>query len=180
MLTADRAQAQIFLGVSSSSAKPTTSPARQWTIPSGGWAAVLESVADEVFGTMLGVAAVRGSDAPPPGGNITAMVGLAGGLSGVLSVRCRLEVAGQLASSMLGMDTTEAEAPTRDALGELANVIAGCIKCRIPGLEDACFLSTPTVVIGHNFRVYSRGDCVTTEVPFHLGEWLVWLVLDIN
>lgn len=180
MQDANFQRAQVAFSVSSVTNPPSKSQAKEWDLPEGGWATLIETSTRGVFEMMLGCTVTRSQDATTPQGDITAMVGLAGGLCGVLSVRCSLETANLLASKMLGINTAEAESATRDALGEIANVVAGSIKTAVPGLEDVCFLSTPTVVIGHNFKVYSLGNGTTTAVPLEVEGSRVWLVLDVH
>jgi len=176
----DFQRAQVAFSVSSFSSPASAATCKQWDLPEGGWAALIETCTRGVFEMMLGCTVTRVQESAPPGGDITAMVGLAGGLCGVLSIRSNLETASLLASKMLGINTAEAESATRDALGEIANVVAGSLKTAVPGLEDSCFLSTPTVVIGHDFKVYSLGNGTSTSVPLEVEGSRVWLVLDVH
>ena len=180
MNNTDFQRAQVAFSVSSVSTPPSGAATKQWDLPDGGWAALIEASTRGVFEMMLGSTVTRGQESALPEGDITAMVGLAGGLCGVLSIRCSLETANLLASKMLGINTAEAESATRDALGEIANVVAGSIKTAVPGLDDVCFLSTPTVVIGHDFKVYSLGNSTSTTVPLGVDGSRVWLVLDVH
>ena len=180
MQNTDFQRAQVAFSVSSVSTSPSEATCKQWELPEGGWAALIETSTRGVFEMMLGCTVTRAQESSSPEGDITAMVGLAGGLCGVLSIRCRLETANLLASKMLGINTAEAESATRDALGEIANVVAGSVKTAVPGLEDTCFLSTPTVVIGHDFKVYSLGNSTTTAVALDVEGSPVWLVLDVH
>lgn len=171
----------VALSVSSVSTTPSADvPSERPHLPEGGWADLIETTACGVFEMMLGSTVTRAQDALGPDGDITAMVGLAGGLCGVLSIRCSLETARLLASKMLGINSAEAESAARDALGEIANVVAGSLKTAVPGLEDSCFLSTPTVVMGHNFRVYSLGNSTATVVPLEFEGSPLWFLLDVH
>ena len=180
MTTSDSKRPHVAFSVASMSSPPSKVLPKNWDLSESDWADLIENTTRGVFEMMLGTTVTRTQAAPPPDGDITAMVGLAGGLSGVLSVRCSLETANLLASKMLGVNTAEAESATRDALGEIANVVAGSLKTAVPGLEDACFLSTPTVVIGHNFKVYSLGNSSSTSVPLEVEGALVWFILDLH
>ena len=148
--------------------------------PEGGWAPLVEAAAREVLETMMGGSLVPVAEPVPPDGEITAMVGLAGGLCAVLSVRCRFTTANLFASRMLGVGMHQAEPATLDALGEIANVVAGCLKTKVPDLADTCFLSTPAVVMGHDFKIYSLGHSSTTEVAFDFEGARVWFGLDVH
>ena len=180
MARTDFQRAQVAFSVSSVSIPPSEDGPKQWDLPEGGWHDLIETATRGVFEMMLGCTLTRVSLATSPEGDITAMVGLAGGLCGVVSIRCSLATANLLASKMLGIDTAEAESATRDALGEIANVVAGSVKAAVPGLEDTCFLSTPTVVIGRDFKVYSLGNSTSTAVPFEVEGSAVWVILDVH
>jgi len=173
-------RAHVAFSISSVSTPPSQAEPKQWDLPEGGWPGLIETATRGVFEMMLGCTVTRSQQMPPPEGDITAMLGLAGGLCGVLSIRCSLETANVLASKMLGINIAEAESATRDALGEIANVVAGSVKAAVPGLEDTCFLSTPTVVIGHDFKVYSLGNSTSTAVPLEAEGNLVWVILDVH
>jgi chemotaxis protein CheX len=173
-------RAHVAFSISSVSTLPSEAGPKQWDLPEGGWPDLIETATRGVFEMMLGCTVTRAQQATSPEGDITAMVGLAGGLCGVVSIRCSLETANLLASKMLGTDTAEAESATRDALGEIANVVAGSVKATVPGLEDTCFLSTPTVVIGHDFKVYSLGNSTSTPVPLEVEGSVVWVILDVH
>jgi chemotaxis protein CheX len=105
--------------------------------------------------------------------DITAMVGLAGQVCGILSLRCGAKAAGRMASRMLGVDPSRAGPEMWDAVGEICNMVAGSFKNKISGLGDGCLLSVPTVITGGNYSVHSRvSDNVQTWLSFE-GEPLI-------
>jgi len=79
---------------------------------------------------------------------ITAMVGIAGTYDGVLSLHTPNNLALDFASSMLGIEMKEFDADAHDALGEIANIIAGSFKQCLtkPGVDIR--LSLPSVFVG--------------------------------
>jgi chemotaxis protein CheX len=81
------------------------------------------------------------------------MVGLAGVICGVLSVRCSQQSASLAATLMLDLPPEKAAENAWDALGEVANMVAGNFKNKL-GISDKCMLSVPTVITGadYNFR----------------------------
>jgi chemotaxis protein CheX len=166
--------AKPHLVISLGSAPSKASSAQGWGLQCTTWKTLIEGAARTVFETMLGSSLTRVDENQPAAGDVTAMVGLAGALVGVFSVRCTLPTANLLASRMLGVSTAEAESAARDALGEIANVVAGTLVTEAPGLKDVCFLSTPTVITGHDFKVYSFGQSTTVEVPFDFENARVW------
>src|SRR3954469_17370471 len=79
---------------------------------------ILELATREVFDLMVGSKLVTGDSEPTELQNITAMIGLAGSLCGVISVRCSSEAAILIAAKMLGVPTADAHASTHDAVAE--------------------------------------------------------------
>jgi chemotaxis protein CheX len=122
------------------------------------WLPVMEQSTKEVFGQMVNSELALASDAPTELLNVTAMVGLAGMLTGAMSVRCEEKAGTLIASRMLGVDLADASANMRDAIGEVCNMVAGNFKYKIPGLGDGCLLSPPTVVTGRDYSVHAKPE----------------------
>jgi chemotaxis protein CheX len=132
-----------------------------------GWLSVLELSAQEVFELMLGshlVVATEAGSEDGEGLDITAMVGLAGRLCGVLTVRCSSKSGARMASKMLGVDADKAVSEIWDALGEVCNMVAGNFKNKITGLGDGCMLSVPTVITGGDYCCHSSGTSETLQI----------------
>jgi chemotaxis protein CheX len=138
------------------------------------WLPTLQLATQEVFDLMLATSLKVVQELPPkPVLDITSMVGLAGQLCGVLSVRCSAKSGTQMASRMLGIDAEKAGPEMRDAVGEICNMIAGNFKNKIKGLGDSCTLSVPTVIIGSHYSVHTLvNDNLQTAFLFE-GEPVV-------
>jgi len=126
---------------SSTGTKPASGGAKDW-------APVLEQATQEVFELMLNSKLIRTGSAQVNSPHLTAMVGLAGQLCGLLSIRCDKKAAALMASKMLGLTEEAAGNEVFDAFGEVGNMVAGNFKNKIAGLGDSCMLSVPTVVTG--------------------------------
>ena len=126
------------------------------------WLPILELATVEVFEIMLGCRVKPASSEHVVNWEFTAMVGLAGALCGVLTVRCDAETARQVAKSMLG-DTADAGQQVADALGEICNMIAGNFKNKLAGTDERCLLSVPTVISGGEYRFHSLADGESLE-----------------
>lgn len=144
------------------------------------WLPTLELALREVFELMLGYALEPCPEEPAEDAlDITAMVGLAGQLCGVMSLRCSSQSGARMASRMLGIDPEKAGAEMWDAVGEICNMVAGNFKNKISGLGDGCMLSVPTVITGGNYNVHSMvSENVQTWLLFE-GEPLI-LSLEIH
>jgi len=92
------------------------------------------------------------------------MVGLAGQLSGVLSVRCSGKAAALMTSKMLGVELDKVGPEMSDALGEVCNMVAGNFKNKIPGVAEGCMLSPPTVITGSDYSLHSLADSPALEI----------------
>jgi chemotaxis protein CheX len=116
------------------------------------WKNILECAALEVFETMAGARLTpHPTPVDEPRGEQTAMVGLAGALCGMTTVRCSSRTAQKFASLMLGGDEDPDPSTVRDAMGELCNMVAGNFKAKISTLADRCMLSVPTVITGGDY-----------------------------
>jgi len=129
------------------------------------WIPLLETATREVFELMLGCElTVPAAAAEEPTPEVTAMVGLAGMLCGVLSVRCDGKAAALMTSKMLGVELDKVGAEVSDALGEVCNMVAGNFKNKLTVLSDKCMLSVPTVISGGDYKFHSLADAGTIEI----------------
>jgi chemotaxis protein CheX len=120
------------------------------------WLPTLELAAQEVFGLMLDCTLQVPQETPEEHGlDITAMVGLAGEVCGILTARCSRKSAARMASRMLHTDADESGGQVWDAVGEICNMIAGNFKNKISGLGEGCLLSVPTIIKGQDYSLYS-------------------------
>ena len=150
-----------------------TAEGRQRLLP------VLQLAAQEVFELMLACPLEMASETPPRQGlEITSMVGLAGQLSGILSLRCSARSAAHMASRMLGIDPATAGPEMWDAVGEICNMVAGNFKNKINGLGDACLLSVPTVITGADYIPQAMSDHL--QVSFRFGGEPVVISLEVH
>lgn len=135
--------------------KPANEFMMQKEIPEN-WLPMLELSVREVFEIMLG-SRIEATD-EISASEFTAMVGLAGQLCGVLTLKCSTQSAALMTSKMLGGDPKDSEEQIWDALGEICNMIAGNFKNKLTGVADRCMLSVPTVVTGADYNFHSLAD----------------------
>jgi chemotaxis protein CheX len=145
------------------------------------WVPFIELSAREVFELMLS-SQLTLPDATPDLSSleVTAMVGLAGQLCGLLSVRCDEKSAALMASKMLGVPLDKVGPKVSDALGEICNMVAGNFKNKIAGLGDGCMLSPPTVITGTNYDLHSLADSPVLEVRLLFESRPIVINLQIN
>jgi len=137
----------------SASSQAGTSPATYQR-----WQPILLLAAQEVYSTMLSTELLSAAEPAEMEANVTAMVGLAGQLCGVVAIRCDGRAATLMASKMLGIDPASAGPDTWDAVGEVCNMVAGNFKNKVSGLAEGCMLSVPTVITGADYKTHTLAN----------------------
>jgi len=142
------------------------------------WKPILECAAVEVFEMMAGMhLKPNPSPTDEPQGAHTAMVGLAGALCGMVTIRCTKATSASLASAMLGGDAASNPSTVSDALGELCNMVAGNFKAKVSSLADHCMLSVPTVITGEDYSMEIAEPSEGFATSFLLDDNAVWVSL---
>jgi chemotaxis protein CheX len=128
-------------------------------------AEIVEGAATMMLGLDLGA---RSSDEKSERCAIGASVQFAGDWSGALVISCDSTLAHEAAAAMFGCDVDNIDPDElSDALGELANMIAGNVK---PLLPAATMLSLPTVVQGSDLRVGVLGAVPSVSLAWHRDD----------
>jgi chemotaxis protein CheX len=146
--------------------------------PEKDWLPILERATHEVFEIMLGCQVERAEPSEHKlQGGLTAIVGIAGELCGVVTVCCATNTAAQIAKGMLGNIASEREVV--DALGEMCNMIAGNFKNKLAGTDERCMLSVPSIINGTEYRFHSLvdGTAVDTIMLFENAPVVIRLQL---
>lgn len=122
------------------------------------WQPLLELASREVFEIMLGCKLETAGAPQSSSGELTAMVGLAGQLCGLVTLQCSAKSAAAMASQMLGAQIQQGDREMFDAVGEITNMVAGNFKNKLTGISEKCMLSVPTVVMGSSYSCRSMAD----------------------
>jgi chemotaxis protein CheX len=176
---------RVQLIISAKSSGPSGSGSKLAGIPGeerqGRFTQALDSAAAEVFEMMVGTRLGPSDEVTLPRvADYAAMIGLAGDLCGVLSFRCSLDSAARIAGKMLGTDEPASEECTRDALGEICNMVAGSFKGQLSEVAEQCMLSVPTVVSGKDYQLYPLVDGLRIQVSKSFEGALIWMTLDLH
>ena len=132
----------------------------------------LLSATEEVFGTMLAISLVREapveSSTPVPA-NVVATVAFAGHRRGLVVFYSSMDAAREIAGAMLGIppDTVNGEVP--DAIGEIANMVAGTFRNRLAAFEPASAIAVPTVTVGSDFLTMYISAVRRVRCPFEMN-----------
>lgn len=133
----------------------------------------------EIFQTMLMMEAVPGEPLVKRGGSfkdsVSGIVGLAGPSKGMLAIHIPGPTALKITSCFLGMEVDQVDEDVKDAIGELANMVAGSIKADLSELGAEYKLSIPSVVCGAEYQIECLSECQGGIVPFSIegGEFLI-------
>jgi chemotaxis protein CheX len=108
---------------------------------------------------------------PGNGPSVTSFVHIDGAWRGVVMIQCPIALAVTLTSSMFdgalpddGVPSPKVhEAEVRDALGEIANMVAGNVKALLP---EPCSISLPAVALGSDDTISVPGTTPLASVPF--------------
>ena len=124
----------------------------------------------EVFASMIfiDIAPEAPSDEPISvlAPNLSSLIGLAGDLKGIRAVHCPSAVALGITSAMLGMDVTELGEDAKDAIGEIANMVAGGLKVALASTGKKIELAIPTTVVGKSIRTSGLSGATRIMIPF--------------
>ncbi len=137
-------------------------------------------VTKEIFETMLMREVTPGQPVTAHVSNfkhsLSALIGFAGFRQGALAIHLPDNVATGLTSDFLGMEVTEINEDVEDAMGELANMIAGSLKSSIAN-GGQVELSLPSVVYGKEYTMTVVAQARWLVVPFTVsrGRFLVSL-----
>jgi chemotaxis protein CheX len=119
-------------------------------------APLIDAAVGEIFGMMLGMeATVIDSCAIRDGKElVSAIVGFAGVMTGNCIIQMHESTALRVTGAMLGTTLAEMNDSVKDAVGEVANMVAGGWKNKLPEVASQCLLSVPTVVTGDSYEMY--------------------------
>ena len=103
--------------------------------------------------------------------DVISLVSFTGEHSGILAIFCCKDIALKITSSMLGIEATEVDQDTKDAMGEVANMIGGTLKNKIFEKFGAMHLSVPIVIAGESLSIRSATDSnkETKEIQISSG-----------
>ncbi|MCK5147499.1 chemotaxis protein CheX [bacterium] len=145
---------------------------------------LVKTTTEEIFKSMVFMDVKGGFHDGPPDiaeRHLTAMVGFAGVYIGLAAINCTHAFAQKVGASMLQMKTDELSAEdVRDALGEIANMIAGRFKSQLAlklDLVGQVFeQSVPSVIEGMDYETHAVTDAPSHCIRFEDSDGIVFYV----
>ena len=98
-----------------------------------------------------------------PSTDVSSVIGFSGGATGSVVLHFRFDVAAKVASAFAGIDIDPKHADFADALGELANMVAGGAKSQFEGLDIS--ISLPSVIVGRDHSVFGTRVTKRLVIP---------------
>ena len=137
----------------------------------------------KLFNTMIEVPFKLGKPSLKKGSvpeyEISGIIGLSGTVSGCVVINLSREIALQLVSALIGDEVTELDDDCTDAIGEIANIIAGNAKTDFP--SEGTTISVPSVVIGKHKVSYPSGlPIIAIPIVTDKGELVIEVALKEN
>lgn len=133
----------------------------------------------EVFSTMIGIDPVPGAPREERirsfRESVSGMIGLSGDFRGMVAIHCPAAVAAFVTGQMLGMEVTGIGPDVRDAIGEIANMVAGGLKVAFAAGGRHLDVSVPTTVAGavYDLNCLAQAQCDIISFSIPGGEFLV-------
>jgi chemotaxis protein CheX len=112
--------------------------------------------------------------------DVSGIIGLSGGAKGAVIISFPTKTALATVSAFIGLNVSSIDADVTDAVGELANIIAGAAKADLQGLNVT--ISLPSVVVGTNHKVTTPKDIPSIVIPFNCvhGDFVVEVCISVN
>jgi len=98
--------------------------------------------------------------------NLSSMIGLAGDFRGVLALHCPEKAATGITGAMLGMEVDAIDEDVLDAMGEIANMVAGGLKTSLHDDGIDTELAIPTTAVGKAVHITGLSGASRFIVPF--------------
>ena len=139
---------------------------------------IMHNAVDRVMAAMLGiqVGAANASveqGAPESTEEVVAFIGIAGTWAGTGSLSCSAVLACHLCGLMLTTESPAVNEEVLDAVGELTNMIVGNVKTDLERHVGPLCLSSPTAIIGRNFKTKGARNTRWTVLRYEIdGETL--------
>ena len=141
------------------------------------WVNAFCSATANMFKTMINLEVTTGKPSiktePYPRADVSGMVGFSGEAQGSIALSFPKGTAIQMVSALLGTPITEINRDVSDAVGELANIVAGNAKVDIPQLKLS--ISLPQVVVGPNHAVSCQSNIPVVIIPYKspMGDFVL-------
>ncbi len=137
-----------------------------------------------VMSTMVGMSATPGKPYVKKTyvaqGDVSAIIGITGDKSGSVSVSFTKQCAIGVIKGMLGDDIQDIISDTKDAVGEIANMVSGQARSGLAEMGLIFQGSTPSIIMGdsHLITHLTNGDVIAIPFTTDCGDFTVEFCFD--
>ncbi|MEO0475972.1 MAG: chemotaxis protein CheX [Planctomycetota bacterium] len=129
----------------------------------------VESIFADMFRMPLSLTDPRAKGKEEPWLDITGTINLTGSLSGTMALTFERATAEGVVSEMVGRPMDFETEETADAIGEIANIVAGMAKAKI-NIDGSLSITCPTITRGACVtRLQSESDAVAIDLNCPVG-----------
>ncbi len=129
------------------------------------------------FETMCGMSVTVGKPhlktSDKPAADVSGVIGFSGDAAGSVVLHFEFDVASKIASAFAGMELNQESEDFADAIGELANMVAGGAKAQFKGLNIS--ISLPNVIVGKDHNVSASKSSPRLVVPCETPAGVFWV-----
>ena len=129
--------------------------------------AAIQNVFKTMLGTEVGVGKPMLKQADLVSAEVSGIIGLSGEVQGSVVLSFQEDAASRIASTFAGVELTLDSPDFADAIGELANMVAGNAKKDFVGYETS--ISLPSVIIGKGHKVSQSKVWPFLVIPCQTG-----------
>lgn len=97
---------------------------------------------------------------------LSALIGIGGTYTGLVSIHVSNEFAAKLTEHLLDQADEPGQDEVEDALGEIANILAGSFKLHLAQSGAEVRISTPTIVAGKKYAIHVTKKPEVTALLF--------------
>ena len=127
----------------------------------------LDQIARTIWGTLFEFPLEAGhAERLDQDATVTSVVHIDGAWQGAVVLRCPMALAAAVTGAMFKADVAPEADDIRDALGELANMVAGNVKALLP---EPCGISLPAVAFGLDYQLQVVGTVPIARAVFSSG-----------
>ena len=128
----------------------------------------LEQIATAIWGTLFDLPLEPTDVTSSEGGSmVTSVIHIDGAWHGAVLLRCPMALAVVLTTAMFLSEGQPDHDDVRDALGELANMVAGNVKALLP---EPCGISLPAVALGPDYELSVVGASPVATASFTYAD----------
>jgi chemotaxis protein CheX len=129
-----------------------------------------------VFRTLQRFPAISADHERPPA-QVVASVAFVGHRRGYVALHSTLATARRITGAMLGMPVDAIGKEMPDAIGEVANMVAGTFRNKLASVEPTSAIAVPTVTIGSAFSTFCTGHAHRAFCPFEFEGQRIFVEL---